>query len=789
MSLLRRDPPEAPTSELVIRDRRAAHTLEVRDPRGATTRTGWTAPGRVQIDEWNAEQAFRFGYAANVIAYRCVQIRATAASKIPLVAGRRKGDASTIVDNARITQLLGPPPGGPSPRLSARKLFRWTYAQKIVTGRRAWEIETDANGNVVAFWPLASAHLKAVPSAQGSEWFRLFKYGSGPDPVKFKPEDVFFGWDPAGNDFRQAESPLQACRYDLSLVTLCDQHGIGFLRNNAVPAAIVTTTEFPDEASRRAFLQNWQAEFQGPHNAGRVALNEASADGEGSMSDLIDVKVLGLSAKDARLVESRRDAMMEIAIALGVPWSRLDASGRTYANADAEERAFYEETVLEDLTDLEDDINMQLASRLGTEVVWFDLRGVRALRRTKWALSGADVVGLVDRQVILPNEIRAEVDLEPIDGLDEAFAELAATPAPSTPPVSAERSAEPMADQPDPGSQAAAEGHRHPPSAAAETRETDPDAIEQRRARIWRAADTTARAIEARWERVLRRLFAKQQEATLARLTGKRGRQAFGYGLDGLPEQRAPGDPAPQIDPAAVFDPQFWEAQTAEVTADLFDDVTTQALNRLAVQLDIAFDLEAPYVRDFIQARANQLAGNVTSTTYEAIQAALSEGVAAGESIDDLATRIRNVFSTASDSRARMIARTEVISASNGAAVLGASQLPADVVAAQEWIATRDGRVRPEHAAVDGQVAPIGTPFTVAGTSLAYPGDPSGPADQVIQCRCTVAFITPEEYAEMVAVARSQPRVEVRQVVSAAAEFLLTGESLSLMRAVHPDAA
>jgi SPP1 gp7 family putative phage head morphogenesis protein len=287
----------------------------------------------------------------------------------------------------------------------------------------------------------------------------------------------------------------------------------------------------------------------------------------------------------------------------------------------------------------------------------------------------------------------------------------------------------------------------------------------------------------------MRRLFTRQQEATLARLTGKRGRQSLGYTLDGTPEQRAPGDPAPNIDPGAVFDPEFWTAQTAEAAADLYDDAATNALTRLGTQLDIAFDLEAPYVREFIDARANQLAGQVTSTTYDAIRAQLMEGVGAGESIDDLAARIRNVFSVANDSRARTIARTEVISAYNGAAVMGASQLPADVVAAQEWIATRDGRVRPEHAAADGQVAPIGTAFTVAGSSLAYPGDPSGPADQVIQCRCTVAFITPEEYAEMAAVARSQPRVEVRQVVSAAAEFLLTGESLSLMRATHPDAA
>lgn len=142
---------------------------------------------------------------------------------VPLVAGRKMGDAKSIDDNAPIARLLGPPPGGPAPKLSAYKLLRWTFAQKIVTGRRAWEIETDdgkPDGTPVAFYPLAAAHLRVHPSKSGSEWFRLFEYGPAHDPVKLKPEEVFYGWEPSGNDFRVAESELQSARYDLSLSRL-----------------------------------------------------------------------------------------------------------------------------------------------------------------------------------------------------------------------------------------------------------------------------------------------------------------------------------------------------------------------------------------------------------------------------------------------------------------------------------------------------------------------------------------------------------------------------------------
>lgn len=78
----------------------------------------------------------------------------------------------------------------------------------------------------------------------------------------------------------------------------------------------------------------------------------------------------------------------------------------------------------------------------------------------------------------------------------------------------------------------------------------------------------------------------------------------------------------------------------------------------------------------------------------------------------------------------------------------GARSLGPDVVAGQLWISTRDGRTRPDHADADGQVVPIGSPFSVAGGSLAYPGDPAGDPADSINCRCTIAFLTPDEMGE-----------------------------------------
>lgn len=57
----------------------------------------------------------------------------------------------------------------------------------------------------------------------------------------------------------------------------------------------------------------------------------------------------------------------------------------------------------------------------------------------------------------------------------------------------------------------------------------------------------------------------------------------------------------------------------------------------------------------------------------------------------------------------------------------------------QEWVATRDGRTRDTHSAMNGQQRRRGEPFeSPSGVTLRYPGDPQAPAAEVISCRCSV---------------------------------------------------
>lgn len=71
--------------------------------------------------------------------------------------------------------------------------------------------------------------------------------------------------------------------------------------------------------------------------------------------------------------------------------------------------------------------------------------------------------------------------------------------------------------------------------------------------------------------------------------------------------------------------------------------------------------------------------------------------------------------------------------------------------ARKRWRSRHDDRVRSSHRKADGQAVGLDEPFRVGGAELMYPGDPSGPAGEILNCRCEMYLITTEGRAAMTA--------------------------------------
>ncbi|MDX2648516.1 phage minor head protein [Streptomyces sp. PA03-1a] len=123
----------------------------------------------------------------------------------------------------------------------------------------------------------------------------------------------------------------------------------------------------------------------------------------------------------------------------------------------------------------------------------------------------------------------------------------------------------------------------------------------------------------------------------------------------------------------------------------------------------------------------------------------LSEGVEAGETIDQLRARLRVAFAREGaqlgDAREERIARTEAGRAWNTATLAAAREVTGpDRPIVKQWITRRDSRVRESHEDVNGQIRLVDETFTVSGIEMDSPHDPTAPASEVVNCRCVLAL-------------------------------------------------
>lgn len=124
----------------------------------------------------------------------------------------------------------------------------------------------------------------------------------------------------------------------------------------------------------------------------------------------------------------------------------------------------------------------------------------------------------------------------------------------------------------------------------------------------------------------------------------------------------------------------------------------------------------------------------------------IEEAISEGESIREIKDRIVDSLNVSS-ARAEVIARTEVVGAANAGSH---EQIKATGLAAtKEWLATNDSRTRDDHREADGQTVALDEKFNVGGFPMDRPHDPAGPAEEVVNCRCTLVYDIPDsEFTE-----------------------------------------
>src|SRR5690606_18902802 len=246
----------------------------------------------------------------------------------------------------------------------------------------------------------------------------------------------------------------------------------------------------------------------------------------------------------------------------------------------------------------------------------------------------------------------------------------------------------------------------------------------------------------------------------------------------------ANGEPPPPPEEPPTLDswpaPEEWTNLLSEAVLPVAALVFTEAWQQVARSATLPG--AGPYQQRYLDQVSDRLSRNLwPDGVFEECRYELSEGLAHGESIDQIRDRLGLVLNIDAPSRrirgrinelkreglrvpghlydaardadaqwhyyARRIARTEIMGAYNGgqyeihqamAEVLGIRRV-------KRWLATPDTRVRNSHWIAHGQVREADEPFRVGGGDLRYPHDPLGSASETVNCRCTLTWHEQDE--------------------------------------------
>lgn len=189
----------------------------------------------------------------------------------------------------------------------------------------------------------------------------------------------------------------------------------------------------------------------------------------------------------------------------------------------------------------------------------------------------------------------------------------------------------------------------------------------------------------------------------------------------------------------------LWQDEIDGVLTPYIAEVYQGSATSVAVGLVDAFpDAELPgvplvadeFALTYMKTVHNRLVG-VGDELWEEVRNELVDGIQQGASIEQIAGKIQNVANF-SENRSRVIARTEVHSAAEAGSISQVKYVGyEDDEVEKEWISTNDLRTRDSHVVANRQRVKLHEKFVVGGAKLDHPGDFLGPADEIIQCRCT----------------------------------------------------
>ncbi len=258
---------------------------------------------------------------------------------------------------------------------------------------------------------------------------------------------------------------------------------------------------------------------------------------------------------------------------------------------------------------------------------------------------------------------------------------------------------------------------------------------EEQKSILWKTIDLK----RSRWIKSIRIEVAKIFRGEL-----KRAKRAIAEAV--TPEGIIDGIGSEIDDNKAEWE-EFFDSTYLSIGSVFAVDVVASLKSSIAPEIKADFEVDPfniidPLILDHIRSVSGDKIVGIGNETKRRVREAIEAGMKLGEGFRQMAKRIDTLYlDSIIPNRSMVIARTEVIQASNHGAIAGAksSGIP-DIN--KVWLTTRDNRTRINHEAIDGESIGIDGIFYLGGSQVGFPADSSlgAEAGEVINCRCSVFF-------------------------------------------------
>lgn len=613
------------------------------------------------------------GFSKNPYVYRCINLIAMACGGIPWLVYRKRGKTKRRLDDHPLQQLMT----RPNPQQGDTKFIETVISYLLLSGNSYIERVGPRNRPPKELYALRPDRMFVI-KGNARQPIMGYEYRVDSQTFQFSPELILHlkMFNPLDDWY--GLPPLSAAARSADQSNEAKAWSVAMLQNSARPSGVLKTDESLTDEQFERLKEELEDKYQGRKNAGRPMLLEGG----------LTWQQISLNPKDMDWLEGQKTAAREIAMVFGVPSELLgDSTNKTYSNYKEARQAFYMETVLPLMDWLRDELNNWLSPLFGDNLYLdYDIDAIEAIQEDR-TLVWKRAADAVKAGLLTINEARESMGYE-----TRPDGDILLTPSNLQPNV---RDNE------------------------------EPEMPDQRMIKVFyfckqldqqrnRWMEAARQQIETRFNEEREQMFGSIRQASTT--------EEIGFRID------------------QAIDNQAWSQLLTAIYRGIMEESGERVFFNL--KSDHWFETKQEDFSDlfwtqealaFVESVVGERVVGITDTTSQQIKEIVAEGIRRGESIDQIAVRIDQLYlEEIIPNRSETIARTETISASNAGSHFGAKATGLNLT--KTWVATNDRRTRPSHRRLDGETRDLDERYS---NGLLFPGDPTGEPREVIRCRCT----------------------------------------------------